>query len=68
MKWLTDIIEIKLNRWHMRVHSNFDFMKLIEANKRIDDLVKERDKFGEENKKLKLQLDIKQMNDFLEGR
>ena len=66
MKWLVDIIELKLSRWHLLVHSNNDFMSILEANKAIDRLQKENEKFRTEVKKLKLRLEIKKMNGFLE--
>jgi hypothetical protein len=68
MNWIRDIIEAKLNRWHTKIHSNCDFMKILEANKEIDKLRKQNYELDVEVKKLKLQLEIKQMNNFLEGR
>ena len=62
--WLRAIF----NEWHTQVHSNSDLMKVVEANKKIDDLQREKYVLGEENKRLKLALEVKDMNDFLEGR
>ena len=59
---------IDIPKWHMNTHANYDFMKVAESNKMIDHLQKEKKELGAENKKLKLQLEIKGMNDFLEGR
>jgi len=66
MKWLKDIIISSLNSWHTEVHSNYDLMKVVEANKRIGELEKKNQELDRLNKSLKLQLEIKQMNDFLQ--
>ncbi len=54
-----------LNRWHTEVHSNTDFMKLLEACREIDNLKKMNNSLGVEVKKLRLQLEIKNMNDIV---
>jgi len=68
MSWLKDIIEAKLNRWHTYVHTHYDSMKIVEANKRIVELSDQNLSLKKEVERLKLQLEIKQMNNFLEGR
>ncbi len=53
-------------RWHISVHSNCDYTKLAEANKMIDNLNERNREIDKENKKLKVMLSIKEMNDSLQ--
>lgn len=53
-------------KWHLTTHAGTDYMKVAEANKMIDKLTRNNEALGEEIKKLKLQLEIKAMNDFLQ--
>jgi hypothetical protein len=55
MKWIEDY----LTKWHNKAHSNDDLIKLVKANREIAEL-------KEKNKQLELQLEIKQMTDFLQ--
>lgn len=60
-------IKEKLNIWHTEVHSNYDYTKVLEANKEIDRLMKINKELGKEVKKLKLQIEMKQMDDSFEN-
>ena len=66
MKWLNDIIEHRLNKWHTYVHTHNAEMQIVNANKRIIELSDENQRLKKEVESLKLQVDIKKMNDFLQ--
>jgi|GEM_PF-5111780 hypothetical protein len=66
MKWLNDIILHRLNKWHTYVHTHNDEMKIVDVNKKILSLSGENERLKKEVESLKLQVEIKQMNDFLQ--
>ena len=66
MKWLIYHIERFLDKWHKKAHTDFNYIKLVEALELVDQLKLEKSVLGRQVKELTLQLEIKQMNDFLQ--
>lgn len=65
MKRLTYYIERFLDKWHKKAHTDFNYLKLVEALAEVDKLKRQKYELDAQVKSLTLQLEIKQMNDFL---
>ena len=66
MKRLTYYIERFLDKWHKKAHTDFNYLKLVEALAEIDKLKKQKYELDKQVKSLTLQLEIKALNDVLQ--
>ena len=66
MKRLIYYIERRLDKWHTKAHHDFNYLKLVEALAEVDRLKRQKHELDEQVRALTLQLEIKQMNDFLQ--
>jgi hypothetical protein len=66
MKRLIHYIERFLDKWHKKAHTDLNYLRLVEALAEIDKLKRQKYELGAQVKSLTLQLEIKQMNDFLQ--
>jgi len=66
MKKIIYFIERFLDKWHRKAHTDLNYLRLVEALAEVDKLKKEKYELDSQVKSLTLQLEIKQMNDFLQ--